>query len=555
MNAPGSTCVARAAFVALGCLTGLASTAAPAAAAPAGWEGERRLIADAGASRLSFNFARAVAADTSGGVHVVWFDQRAGASSVLYRRSLDGGRTWRRALRLSPPSSVAEQPAIAAAGRDVFVVWHARRGAGYDVFSRRSADGGASWRSPVQLSTSNAAAHASVAATGDAVHVSWGDSRGGHAEMVVRSSADRGASWSAERQLSPSGFSSWVPTVEADGDLVVAAWVDTRDGNEEEYLRRSLDGGLTWEPIVRLTSNDRNSWAPSVVVDGPVVHVAWFDQRDAPYSLFDAEAMLDQALRMLGLEVPPVPAGVLVPDPNEAAKRRATEKLQLVQQAAPAWVVRGGDAARLEVILAELQALGRRGASYLVKERKVDEAVRLLGLTYVPGPMGDLPQVFYSEALMVRAQDKLQQVQEAGPTWVARGGDPAAIEALLREMERRLDLAVHEWEVYYRRSLDGGASWEEPQRLTFAPRFSQRPSLAVDGRRVHVAWFDERDGDVEVYVKRSDDGGASWGEDVRLTTARGISHKPSIAAAGGVVHVVWSDDRTGNEEIFYTRSR
>ena len=74
------------------------------------------------------------------------------------------------------------------------------------------------------------------------------------------------------------------------------------------------------------------------------------------------------------------------------------------------------------------------------------------------------------------------------------------------------------------------------------------------GRTVHVAWFDERDGDVEVYVKRSDDGGVTWGEDVRLTSARGTSQKPSIAAAAGAVHVVWSDDRTGNEEIFYARS-
>lgn len=536
-----------------------------AAAAPPGWEGERRLTADPGASRLPFNFARAIAADKSGAVHVVWFDQKDGSSSVLYRRSLDGGRSWRRAVRLSPAGSFAEQAAIAAAGRDVFVVWHARdtsggpagggAAPGYDIFLRRSSDGGASWRAPIQLSSSHAAAHPSVAASGPDVHVSWGDSRSGHAEMIVRSSYDRGLGWSAEQQLSPPGFTSWVPTVEADGDRVVAAWVDTRDGNEEEYLRRSLDGGRSWEPLVRLTSNDRNSWAPSVVVDGSTVHVAWFDQRDAPFSPFDAEAVLDQAMRLLGLEVPPLPSGVLVPDPNAAAKRRATEKLQLVQAAAPAWVAQGGDATRLEAILAELQALGGHGTSYLVKERKIDEAVRLLGLTYVPGPMDDLPQVYYGDALMVRVQDKLQQVQAAASAWVAGGGDPHAIEGLLQEMARRMDLATHEWEVYYRRSLDGGASWEEPQRLTFAPRSSHRPSLAVDGRRVHVAWFDERDGDVEVYVKRSDDGGTTWGEDVRLTTARGTSQLPSIAAAGGVVHVVWTDDRTGNEEIYYTRTR
>lgn len=533
----------------------LGSGATADAAAPAGWQGERRLTSDAGASRLAINFARAIAADPTGGVHVVWYDQTAAASTVLYRRSLDGGRTWKRSVALSVPGGWAERPAIALSGTHLFVVWHARAGQGYDVFMRRSSDRGASWSRARQLSASQAAAYPSVAASGAAVHVSWGDARSGHAEMFVRSSTDRGSTWGAERQLSPTGFDSWVPTIEADGDRVVAAWVDTRDGNEEEYLRRSRDGGRTWDPVVRLTRNGRNSWAPSVVVAGDVVHVAWFDQQDAPYSPYEAEAVLDEAMRLLGLEPQPAPAGVMVPHPLEAARRRTIEKARMVEAAAPAWVAAGGDGARLQAILAELQALGARGASYLEKERKIDEAVRLLGLAYSPGPMDDLPRVYYEEAMQVRVEDKLMQVRAAAPAWVAQGGDPARLQQMFDELGRRMQLATHEWEVYYRRSLDGGGSWEPVQRLTFGAGFSQRPTLAVDGRTVHVAWFDERDGDVEVYAKRSDDGGVTWGPDVRLTTARGVSQLPSLAAAGGAAHLVWSDDRTGNEEIFYSRSR
>lgn len=538
----------------MGCL------AAPSAGAPAGWEAERRLSSDAGASRLSFNFARAVAADEERGVHVVWFDQRVQRSRVLYRRSTDGGRTWRRALSLSSPASFAEQPAIAASGRDLFVVWHARgssqdSGGDHHVVLRRSADGGASWRPALRLSTGHAAAHPAVSASGDAVHVSWVESRGPHSEMVVRSSPDRGASWGPEQQLSPPGFASWVPTVDAEGDLVVGAWVDTRDGNEEEYLRRSLDGGASWDAVVRLTADDRNSWAPSIAVDGRAVHVAWFDQRDAPFSPYDAEATLDQALRLLGLQVTPAPGGVLVPDPDETAMWRAGEKLRLVEAAAPAWVAAGGEAARLQAILCELRVLGEGGANHLTKERKIDEAVRLLGLTYAAGPSPGVRQIYYGDAMAMRVQDKLLQVQEAVPAWVRNGGDPARVEALLHETERRFALAQDEWEVYYLRSPDAGATWEAPRRLSFAPRASQRPSLAVDGDRVWVAWFDRRDGDFEIYVKGSADGGASWGDDVRLSDAPGVSQKPSLAMARGVVHLVWSDDRTGNEEIFYTRSR
>lgn len=525
------------------------------AAGADGWQPHRKLSAGAGEASLAINFARAIAADDAGNVHVVWFQQTARVSHVLYRRSTDGGRSWQRAVRLSPAGSWAERPAIAAAGARLFVVWHVRDGRGHDVFLRRSGDGGSSWAAARALTASHAAAHAAVAATGDAVHVSWGDTRSGVAEMYTRASGDQGMTWSAERRLSPPGYASWVPTIEADGERVVAAWVDTRDGNEEEYLRRSTDGGASWEPLLRLTRDDRNSWAPSVAVAGEAVHVAWFDQRDAPWSPFDAETMLDEAMRLLGLEVAVPPAGVLVPHPLEAARRRTAEKARLVEAAAPGWIARGGDAARLQAILAELQALGERGASYLEKERKIDEAMRLLQLGYEAGPVDDLPQVYYGEALRIRMEDKLLQVRSAAPGWAAAGGDPAHLERLLAEMGRRLQLATSEWEIYYRRSRDGGATFEPGRRLTFAPGLSQRPSLAAKGDHLHLAWFDQRDGDVEVYLKRSEDGGDTWGTDLRLTTAAGVSQFPSIAVADGAVHVVWVDDRGGRQEVMYTRSR
>jgi hypothetical protein len=184
----------------------------------------------------------------------------------------------------------------------------------------------------------------------------------------------------------------------------------------------------------------------------------------------------------------------------------------------------------------------------------VDEAVALLGLSCTPGPLADLPQVYYEEVMQIRVADKLQQIRATAPGWVAGGGELAALEAQLAEFQRRMQLAIREWEIYYLRSLDGGGSWEPARRLTLAAGASQRPSLAVDAGIVQVVWFDDRDGEVEVYAKRSDDQGASWGPDLRLTRAAGNSILPSVAAAAGVVHVVWSDDRTGNEEIFYRRS-
>src|SRR5262249_52695490 len=109
-------------------------------------------------------------------------------------------------------------------------------------------------------------------------------------------------------------------------------------------------------------------------------------------------------------------------------------------------------------------------------------------------------------------------------------------------------------EIYYKRSTDRGTTWEPDVRLTRSDGISQFPSLAVAGSTVHVVWSEYRDGNPEVYYKRSTDDGTSWGPDVRLTADPANSFAPSVVASGSAVHVVWYDERDGNYEVYTKRS-
>lgn len=106
---------------------------------------------------------------------------------------------------------------------------------------------------------------------------------------------------------------------------------------------------------------------------------------------------------------------------------------------------------------------------------------------------------------------------------------------------------THTWgEIYYMHSLDGGRSWEPTMRLTQPDACAMRPAVAASGREVHVAWFDRRDStrqwDWEVYYKRSTDGGATWGPDVRMTRTPTHTRHPQIVATDqGVVCCIWED--------------
>jgi hypothetical protein len=109
-------------------------------------------------------------------------------------------------------------------------------------------------------------------------------------------------------------------------------------------------------------------------------------------------------------------------------------------------------------------------------------------------------------------------------------------------------------EIYYKRSTDDGVTWGPDTRLTDSTGTSENPCVSASGQNVHIVWQDNRDGNFEIYYKQSTDGGVSWGADTRLTNNSSYSSPPSIAVSGSILHVVWADNRDANIEIYYKRS-
>jgi Neuraminidase (sialidase) len=116
------------------------------------------------------------------------------------------------------------------------------------------------------------------------------------------------------------------------------------------------------------------------------------------------------------------------------------------------------------------------------------------------------------------------------------------------------DLTPGNWEIFYMRSTDNGATWRKTKRLTKNSGVSTRPTIAVSGRNVHVVWEDSNPGNPELLYKRSTDNGATWSKQKRLTRTAGYSYRPDISVSGRDIHVVWKDNTSGNYEIYYKRS-
>jgi hypothetical protein len=111
-------------------------------------------------------------------------------------------------------------------------------------------------------------------------------------------------------------------------------------------------------------------------------------------------------------------------------------------------------------------------------------------------------------------------------------------------------------DVYFTRSTDNGASFDETVNLSNYSGWSVDPQIAVSqDNNVYVVWtnnFQEKYG--QIYFTRSTDNGASFDETVNLSNYSGWSVDPQIAVSqDNNVYVTWTNNATGNEEIVFNK--
>ena len=143
-----------------------------------------------------------------------------------------------------------------------------------------------------------------------------------------------------------------------------------------------------------------------------------------------------------------------------------------------------------------------------------------------------------------------------------------ATEGLLHEGSEEIVHVV--WEdstpttpdIFHRRA---GGLFDPSARITLSDNpagiFAGFPAIAISGPEVYVVWNENPGtGNFDIWLKKSEDGGATFGSPLNVSNDPGQSHSPKIAVAGQFVYIVWEDrtpdptNPTRNPEILFAKS-
>jgi hypothetical protein len=249
----------------------------------------------------------AVAAEGTG-VYLTWLVAEGNSANLYFRRSMDEGRAWDTALKISADKADCFPPAIAVDSSVVHLAWidYGETVDG-EIYYTRSVDKGITWeKNYILIGNANSARYPLFACKGSSVYLIWQDVEN---KVFFKASHNRGKTWEAEVMLGKVGKHScycYPPAITAQGNELAVVWTDLREDNRgvnaslygftifksnkkmvsSVICRTSADNGRTWSKERTLTSTRFSNEVkdeidnPTMLSDGSLSYLFWLDRRN-----------------------------------------------------------------------------------------------------------------------------------------------------------------------------------------------------------------------------------------------------------------------------------
>jgi len=228
-----------------------------------------------------------------GAIYVAWQDYRRSQADIYFSKSMDGGRTFDRNVKVTDEFGSAGQlyPSMAVSpDGTISLAWHDHRKGNADIFFARSTDGGESFSRNLKVSDDETDTHQfspSLAVDQQGhIYIAWHDLRNNsQSDIYFGKSVDGGQSFGPNVQVSddPSGAFQFHPSIAVmPSGMIGVVWEDKRHENFDIFFSTSHDGGKTFSKNVRLDddSGSADQLFPSLAVGASEKFlVMWTDER------------------------------------------------------------------------------------------------------------------------------------------------------------------------------------------------------------------------------------------------------------------------------------
>jgi hypothetical protein len=397
------------------------------------------------------------------------------------------------------------QPQVAAFGNNVYIAWVSHHTGNDDIYFTKSSDGGASFGKIINLSNDPGDSYnPHLVIDGKNVYVVWVDGTPGpygNPDIFFRRSTNGGTTFDTTINISNNpGFSSQ-PQIAVSGSYVYVVWRDNTLGNEEIFFKRSINNGASFGSSVYLSDNSTkpiNSIRPQIVANANNVYVVWskgnFDQGRTNVLFkrsIDNGASFGRTLNIS----------------NNATTLSTLQKISVLSN-------------RVYIVWAE----GQFDKRQIFFKRSIDGGATFSNTTKITNATsGDSfnPQI-------AAANNNVYLL------WQNNSGN----------VNKQL---------FFKRSIDGGATFGNTTKLSGDMKDSADQLLHSSGNNIYAIWDDNSIGNSQIFFKRSIDGGATFNPTFGLSNFRGQSQYPDITSFNDNIYAVWQDRILGNIGIYFKR--
>lgn len=236
-------------------------------------------------------------------VYVAWVDGSTTTADIYLVASNNSGTSFSSQLILDDGGGRSSDPRVASSDSNAYIVWKNLISGNNEIYFSTSADGGANFSVPDNLSsTAGSSTTPAVASAGSNVYVSWSESTAFESAIWTAISDDIGSTFESPVILSVSDLPAGLPSIatSGNGDLYVT-WevlVDAENDIKDVYFSSIGDGGATSTEPVNLSSNSGQSVGPSVAASSDGIYVVWLDYFIDPinaevFATFSSSGVLD----------------------------------------------------------------------------------------------------------------------------------------------------------------------------------------------------------------------------------------------------------------------